>query len=173
MRHFKTMLMGIIEYDGRHTISKLNSSQLDTRDVSNDIKFIRDTDWTCEELLKLNRDYLKNTAKKSKAGFLIIDDTVIEKQGKPKKIEGLGWHYSHSKGRTVYGHCMVSSHYRIGDISFPDDFRFYLNEDIADRCGNEFKSKPDIACELIEKFESFTGEKVYCLTDSWYTSEKL
>lgn len=38
----------------------------------------------------MNRDYRKSIAKKSDAGFLIIDDTVIEKQGKPKKMEGLG-----------------------------------------------------------------------------------
>jgi len=173
MRHFKKLLNGIIEYDGRHSISSLNASQIETRDVSNDIKYIRNTNWTCEELLKLNRDFLKSIAKKSGAGFLIIDDTVIEKQGKPKKIEGLGWHYSHSKGRTVYGHCLVTSHYRMGDVSFPYDFRFYLNETVASESGKVFKTKPEIACELIEKFESFKDEKVYCLVDSWYTSEKV
>lgn len=167
------MLRGIIEYDGRHTISKLNFSQLDTRDVSNDIKFIRDTDWSSDELLKQNRDYFKGITNKCKTGFFIIDDTVIEKQGKPKKIEGLGWHYSYSKGRIVYGHCMVTSHYRVGNISFPCDFQFYLNKEVADKSGDIFKTKPDIACELIEKFESFRGEKIYCLTDSWYTSEKV
>ncbi len=100
---------------------------------------------------------------------------MIEKQGKPKKIEGLGWHYSHSKGRTVYGHCLATSHYRRGDVSFPYDFRFYLNERerVASESGKVFKTKPDIACELIEKFESFRDEKIYCLVDSWYTSEKV
>jgi SRSO17 transposase len=173
MRHFKKMLMGIIEYDGRHTISRLNTSQLDTRDVSNDIKFIRNTDWTCEDLLKVNKNYLKSITNKGKAGFLIIDDTVMEKQGKPKKIEGLGWHYSHSKGRAVYGHSMVTSHYRIGEVSFPCDFRFYLNEDVASESGCKFKTKLELACELIERFEPFKAEKIYCLTDSWYTSEKF
>ena len=173
MRHFNKMLNGIIEYDGRHTISNLNSSQIDARDVSNDIKFIRDTAWTCEDLLSFNRSFLKSIVKQNGAGFLIIDDTVIEKQGKPKKIESLGWHYSHSKGRTVYGHSLVTSHYRSGNLSFPYDFRFYINEKVATESGEAFKTKPDIACELIEKFEPFTGDKIYCLVDSWYTSEKV
>ncbi len=51
------MLNGIIEYDGRHTISSLNSIQVDTRDVSNDIMFIRDTDWTFKDLLIFNRNF--------------------------------------------------------------------------------------------------------------------
>ena len=173
MRHFRKMLTGIIEYEGRHTISNLNLNQLDTVDVSNDIKFIRDTAWTCENVLKLNRDYLKNIAKKSNTGFLIIDDTVIEKQGKPKKIECLGWHYSHSRSRTVYGHCLVTSHYRTGEVSFPYDLQFYLNKNVATDYGKIFKTKPEIACELIEKFESFSREKIYCLVDSWYTSVKV
>jgi len=101
MRHFKKLLNGIIEHDGRHTISSLNASQIETRDVINDIEFIRNTNWTCEELLKLNRDFLKSIAKKSDTGFSIIDDTVIE------------------------------------------------------------------------KFESFRREKMYCLVDRWYTSEKV
>jgi hypothetical protein len=112
-------------------------------------------------------------SKKSGTGFLIIDDTVIEKQGKPKKIEGLGWHYSHSKGRTVYGHCLVTSHYRHGEVSFPYDFQFYLNKKVANKSGQDFKTKVDIGCELIDGFESFREEKIYCLTDSWYTSEKI
>lgn len=167
------MLNGIIEYDGRHTISSLNASQVGTRDVSNDIKFIRNTAWTSEELLSFNRNFLESIVKQNGTGFLIIDDTVIEKHGRPKKIESLGWHYSHSKGRAVYGHSLVTSHYRSGDISFPYDFRFYLNEKVAAESGETFKTKPDIACELIEKFEPFTGDKIYFLVDSWYTSEKV
>lgn len=40
IRHFNKMLNGRIEDDARHTISSLNASQADTRDVSNDIKLI-------------------------------------------------------------------------------------------------------------------------------------
>ncbi|HOP65267.1 MAG TPA: transposase [Spirochaetota bacterium] len=116
---------------------------------------------------------MKNFSGKTETGFLIIDDTVVEKQGKPKKIDGPGWHYSHTKGRAVYGHSIVTSHYRIGKISFPYDFRFYLNEDVALKCNREFKLKPEIACELINEFKQIRSEKIYCLVDSWYTSEKV
>ncbi|NLW32611.1 MAG: IS701 family transposase [Fibrobacter sp.] len=167
------MVSGIIEYDGSHTISKLNALQIDSKDISNDIKFLRDTDWSCEDVQSFYREYLKNFSGISETGFLIIDDTVVEKQGKPKKIEGLGWHYSHTKGRAVYGHSIVTSHYRIGKISFPYDFRFYLNEDVALKCNREFKTKPEIACDMINGFKQLRSEKIYCLVDSWYTSEKV
>ncbi len=44
---------------------------------------------------------------------------------------------------------------------------------MATESGEVFKTKPDIACELIDKFEPFTGDKIYCLVDSWHTSEKV
>jgi len=52
------MVSGIIEYDGSHTISKLNALQIDSKDISNDIKFLRDTDWSCEDVQSFYREYL-------------------------------------------------------------------------------------------------------------------
>jgi hypothetical protein len=37
------IVTSIIDFEGRHTISKLNEIQLNSTDVSNDIKFIRET----------------------------------------------------------------------------------------------------------------------------------
>lgn len=122
----------------------MNNLHSDARDVSNDIKFLRDTDWSREEVQLFCREYLKSLSGKSETGFLIFDDTVIEKATKPKKIEGLGWHYSHTKGRTVYGHSLVTSHYRIGKISFPYDFQFYFNGCVVLKYNRAFKTKPDI-----------------------------
>lgn len=88
-------------------------------------------------------------------------------------IEGLGWHYSHSKKRAVWGHCIVSSHYRSGNISFPLDFEFYLNIGIANSLKKRFQTKQEIACNLINNFQQSYNEKTYVLTDSWYTSKKF
>ena len=141
--------------------------------MSNDIKFIRDTKWGKDEVISHHRKYLKRTAKYADVGFLIIDDTMIEKRKMTKKMEGLIFHYSHSKGRSVYGHCIVSSHYRVGNISFPNDFKLYLNKSAAKKIKRPFKTKPEIACELIKTFEPFNKEKVYIITDSWYTSKNI
>jgi SRSO17 transposase len=151
----------------------LNSNQICSTDVSNDIKFIRNSKWNKEELLHNNREYLKSISNLSTVGFLIIDDSVIEKQTMPRKMESLGWHYSHSKGGLVYGHCFVSSHYRIGNLSIPYDIVFYKNKKVAKKEGVKFRSKQEIACELVDNFKSFYDEKLYVLTDSWYTSKNF
>lgn len=163
----------MIEIDGRRTISRINENTVNGTDVSNDIKYIRDTKWSENDLLKANREYFKNTAAHSSIGFLIIDDSVMEKAGRPKHMEGLGWHFSHSKGKAVYGHCLVSSHYRYGDISFPYDFKFYMGEKECKKSGTPFMTKIDIAREFIENFQTFNDEKVYTLIDTWYTSKDV
>ena len=167
------MVTSIIDYEGKHTISKLNHNQFAGTDVSNDIKFIRDTNWEPEELLTRYRNQLKQYSGKATKGILIIDDSVIEKRTGTKHMEGLLFHYSHTKGRSVYGHCIVSSHYRIGNISVPYDFDFYLNEYISKKLKQPFRTKVEIAQGFIEDFQPISNEQVYVAMDSWYTSEKI
>lgn len=167
------MIESLIELEGRRTISRINDNILDGTDVSNDIKFIRDTAWTKDELLGKQRQYFRNIAQPAEVGFYIIDDSVLEKGGKPKHMEGLGWHYSHSKSRVIYGHCIVSSQYRVGQVSFPYDFEFYRTEKDAKKEKAEFKTKIAIAQEFIENFTPFFNEKTHILIDSWYTSKEI
>ena len=173
MRHLRNIVTSIIEYEGKHTISKLNNAQINGTDVSNDIKFIRDSKWSYIDLLRQYHSTMKRSAEKSSIGILAIDDTVIEKRTMTKKLEGLIFHYSHTKGKSTYGHCIVSSQYRYGNVSFPYNFEFYLNKKTAKKLNTKFKTKVEIAQEHIEQFEPFRDEKVYVTMDSWYTSEKL
>lgn len=163
----------MIDLEGRRTISRINDNSVERTDVSNDIKFIRDTKWTKDELMEVQHHYFKSITTPEKAGFYIIDDTVLEKPGKPVRMKGLGWHYSHSKGRVLYGHCMVSSQYRIGKISFPWDFEFYRSEKASREESVRFQSKIEIAKGFIERFKPFSNEKVYILLDSWYTAKDV
>lgn len=69
-RHFTSMIESLIELEGRRTISRINRNTSHGTDVSNDIKFIRNTDWTKGELLSANREYLKSLAGTTETGFL-------------------------------------------------------------------------------------------------------
>lgn len=171
--HLRKIVESIINFEGRHTVSKLNQSQIDGTDVSNDIKFIRNINWALSDLLKQYHNEMGKFSGKASTGILAIDDTVIEKRTMTKNMEGLLFHYSHTKGKNTYGHCIVSSHYRMGDISIPYDFEFYLNEKGAQKLKSPFKTKIEIAQELIERFKPFGDERVFITMDSWYTSEKL
>jgi len=138
-RHFENFITSVIDLNGRKTITRITENGDRQCDVSNVIKFIRDTSWEKEDLVKRNVGYFKEVAKPSPVGFLIYDDSILEKRAKPKKMEGLGWHYSHTKGKTICGHCLVSSHYRYGDISFPYNFEVYYTEKAAQVIGRDYR----------------------------------
>jgi hypothetical protein len=53
------------------------------------------------------------------------------------------------------------------------DFRPYYREEYCDEHGLSFKSKNDLALEMIEAVQASQDEQVYVLMDSWYTSEKV
>jgi hypothetical protein len=57
----------------------------------------------------------------SPAGVLIIDDTIEEKPYTDES-ELVCWHYDHSKGRNVKGMNLLSTLYRVGDVSIPVAF---------------------------------------------------
>jgi SRSO17 transposase len=173
MKHFKSLIESIIDFEGKHTISKLNNHQIYGTDVSNDIKFIRNSNWDVSDVFQEYYMQLKRYAGKTSTGILAIDDTLIEKSTMTKHMEGLLFHYSHTKGKSTYGHCIVSSHYRLGDISIPYNFEFYLNEKEAKKLKAEFKTKVEIAQDLIQQFNPFGKERVFVTMDSWYTSEKI
>lgn len=92
------MMGSLIELDGKRNISRINQNIIDRRDVSCDIKFIRDADWAKNELFGVRRTYFKSVAQKADVGFYIIDGTVLEKVGRSKHMEGLAWHYFHTRG---------------------------------------------------------------------------
>lgn len=68
---------------------------------------------------------------------------------------------------------MVTAHMVSEGYSFAFDFRHYLRKPYCQAPGLPFKSKNDLAIELIQSYETNTDEQVYVLTDSWYPSKKL
>lgn len=80
MKHLRNITESIIDFEGRHTISKLNNNQINGTDVSNDIKFIRNSKWSHIDLLKQYHSIMKRNAGKASVGILAIDDTMIEKR---------------------------------------------------------------------------------------------
>ncbi len=103
-------------------------------------------------------------------GFLIIDDPLSKKDKSTKKIEGLDYHHSHSDGKTMWSHCVVTSHYKISDYSLPQNFKLYLRKQFFGNKANKcFKNKQELAMQLIDEFTPVTQTR-YLLVDAWYTS---
>jgi SRSO17 transposase len=105
--------------------------------------------------------------------FFIIDDTQCVKNWTTQTMEALSKNYSHSDGKVVWSHCIVTAHFVSDDYSFAWDFRSYFSKEYCQENSLAFKSKNDLAIELVQSYETQTNEQVYVLVDSWYTSQKL
>ena len=116
--------------------------------------------------------FLEHNIKPKSVGFLVIDDTVNSKES-AKKMQGLS-NYSHTEGKNIWSHCVVTSNFVVNDKSIPLQYQPYYKKELCKDLKKNFKSKVDIAKDFIASFKTPSNcEKVYCLMDSWYTSSKL
>ena len=116
--------------------------------------------WSGQKLLEIALRLLFTVV----GGYLIIDDTVIDKPFS-KRIQGLSFVYDSSKKKTVFGYSVVILIWTDGQIRIPIAFRlwqkgglskFSLALEMLSYARNRLKLKPD-----------------FVLFDSWYASKKL
>lgn len=85
--------------------------------------------------------------------FFIVDDTCCKKETSTKKMEALGFQFSHEAGKSVWCHCVVTAHVVSEGCSYaPWDFLPYYREEYCTSHSFSFKSKNDLAIEMIEAF---------------------
>ncbi len=111
-------------------------------------------------------------------GYLIIDDTVIDKPFS-KTMEGLSFVYDSSKKKTVYGYSVVILIWTDGQIRIPGAEGVRSFRRIAPRIAFHLwqkggLSKFSLALEML----SYTRNRLklkpdFVLFDSWYASKKL
>lgn len=181
MNHALTFMQGIILTDGRKTVSQIRRSTHERRDLSCMTRFLNESPWcpnrvTRRRILFMMEKIKRQRVKKGDVrpiAFLIIDDTQSKRDRTTTRMEGLDDHFSHSDGKTVWSHCVVTSHLVSEDHSFALDYRSYFRDSYCEEHRLKFKSKNDLAIELIQDYQSPTDEHVYVLVDSWYTSKKV
>lgn len=180
-RHLLTFVHGMILADGRMTVSNIRRVTGEERDLSCMTRFLNESPWCPNRVKRRRIKVMMEKIKKARAkqgdtrpiAFLIVDDTQCKKDISTQTMEGCDFHFSHSDQKSVWSHCVVTSHLVSDDYSFAVDFRPYFREDYCTENGLEFKSKNDLAVELINDYESPTDEQVYVLVDSWYTGRKV
>ncbi len=108
-----------------------------------------------------------------KKGWLVIDDTLIEKYG--KYIEAVGKLYDHSKGCFLqYSHCLLLLLYVDNRGNrYPLRFDLYLKEDYCEATKERFRTKIEIAKELIQYAIDQGIDFGGVLFDAWYFSKEL
>lgn len=175
--HLSSIVNGLINIKGNKTISKIAEGILSAKDKSSIYKFLSHSKWD-DSLLDRNRIsylnyYIKNNVSDSSVGFLVIDDTVNVKKS-AKKMQGLRFNHSHTEGKRVWSHCVVTSNLVVNNLSIPLQFQPYYSKDVCNDLNRSFKSKVDIAKDFINDFNAPDNcNSIYCLIDSWYTSTPL
>ena len=119
----------------------------------------------------LNNNRIYQLVQPHKPWYIIIDDTVLEHPYGPC-IQGTGKYWDNSEKRWTLGHNIVTSMVANDDHAEPLDMCFYLKKNYAETNNAVFKTKIQIACEIIRaraKQLSVNG----AVLDSWFCCEKI
>ena len=184
MNHVITFMQGMVLCDGWKNISQIRRVTHQPRDLSCMTRFLNESPWLPNRITRRRQQFIMEKIKRARAKrgdtrpvvFLIIDDTQCKKDVSTKHMEGLDFYFSHADGKSVWSHSLVTAHIVSDSYSFAWDFRSYFRESYCEAHGTTFKSKNDLAVELINdyaRFHQLGNEQVYVLVDSWYTSKKL
>ena len=96
-----------------------------------------------------------------KSGYLIADDTILDKPRGPK-IEGVGFHYSGKHKRSVRGLYLLSLVWTDGKYVFPVDFRVYNKDDGV--------TKNEHLRDMLKTAKERRFTPKMRMFDSWYSS---
>ena len=134
--------------------------------------FFSESRWSVKELNDIRIKILQNqrTTKANNKGVLAIDDTACPKPH-AQKTEGAQVQYCGCLGKEENANVAVASCFVSNTKHFPVDFKSYLP--ITTPNPKNFKSKLDLAKELIDDAVNKKIPFSSVVVDSWYTSTDL
>jgi SRSO17 transposase len=161
-------MLGLITHEKtKKNIQSINNEFIDAPAQSSLNRFLVRSNWNSS---LLNTKRIKLFVEDKCDGILVLDDSPIEKTG--KQMEGVGYVYSHSAGKIVLAHDMVSTLYVNGSGEHPLHFELYLKEEVASKLGKKFKTKIEIAEELIDRARWQVSPEAITF-DAWYFANEL
>lgn len=170
LKHFAEYITGLMVSHNK-TVSGINDSFIGHRNQSCKNKFLIETNWSGLEINRRKNEIMLSHIKKInlKNGFLIIDDTLIEKTG--NSIEGVGIYRDYTNNRYILGHQLVTTYFisKRKRFQFPVDYRLYLKKENTEN----FKTKIGLAEELVNSAISENIPFSTIIFDSFYGSNKF
>jgi hypothetical protein len=152
------------------TVDGLNSIFLKKTDQSNVNRLLTEYPWLKTDFSNELKMLFRQNRIMSSFCFFLLDDTLLEKVG--KLIESAGYHFDHTKKDYVYGHQIVTSGYVFQSGFYPFLLELYTK---LEQCKKEeltFKTKIEIALEILKKAIAFHKPSVV-LIDSWYCTKEI
>jgi hypothetical protein len=187
-RHLERFADLLIITPRRKTLAELSQQELDGVDPSNLADFFRISPWDPDDLrLPLAIFFLQYLKSRNQGRhdplFLILDDSLSNKDKQTFKLEAVDWFFDHKCNRPVRASNHISLSISWGDYYFPLWQQLYLrratvrkrNRHRSGKNKLRYRSKLELAQTLLQQIQSLLppGNNVYVLFDSWYTSAKL
>jgi len=166
--HFNTYMHGLLLGErGEKNIQDIADNMLNGRHQSSLNRFLTRHKW---DVRRLNAIRLQQALSHRSGGVLIVDDTIIEKTG--EHMDGVGFLFDHCKGKSVRCHDIVSTYYQHTDQQVPLYFTPYVKEEFAVHMDVWFKTKMQLALDLLRRSLMQTSPEVVVF-DAWYMSKEL
>jgi hypothetical protein len=194
-QYFVTVLLGLMECEGKRTLSGVLSKVGDPPSLSGLSRFFSEAPWMqealvviwlehfrkemqplveaeCEQQRKLQPKRRGRPKQPSVTGYVIGDDSTMSKpQG--RKMEGLGKHHSTTYDQRIVGHSLVQGLYVLLDRRCPLAPQLYRQAKVCEAEEVAFHSKIELMEMLIREFEPVVGTRTHVLLDSWYCAKCL
>lgn len=175
-KHFENFITGVIIND-KADIYTLSKGFEQGKHYDSLHHFVSESNWDMEEILKTSISVIKHLPDESKRfcskGWLIIDDSLIEKFG--KMMEAVSKQYDHVEQRFLqYAHCLVALIYADKNGNrYSLKFDLYQTKRDCKKMKIEFRTKIQIAIELVRYAISQGIPFQGVLFDSWYLCKEF
>jgi putative transposase len=101
-------------------------------------------------------------------GYLMIDDTVLDKRYS-KSIDCAAFAYSSNECRVIMGIHIVAMYWSDGKVKIPVGYRLWIPKEKA----AVYRTKVELAFELLADNEKFCRTCKYLTFDAWYCTNKF
>ncbi len=194
-QYFVTVLLGLMECEGRRTLSAVVREVGSSPSLSGLSRFLAEAPWSPEGLVASWQRHFRAemeplvTAEREQqcqqqpkrrgrpkqplvTGYVIGDDSTMSKP-KGRKMEGLGKHHSTTSAQRCVGHSLVQGLYVLLDRRCPLAPQLYRQAKVCEAEKVPFQSKIELMETLIREFEPVDGTQTHLLLDSWYCAKCL
>ena len=166
----RTELGIMVAAKGEHDVKSINEQFIDRKDQSSLNRFMTEAKWSPQPIVNQGKDLLLSESKLDPdIEHKIIDDTVCRKYS--SQTEMVCCNHSSTMG-TVLSHDYVTSLYVNNKLAVSDGLKLYGNKEKCKEKGIVFKTRLQLAMELIDEHKSRAKSTVW-LWDSWYTCSEM
>jgi hypothetical protein len=174
----RAVLGMIVTGKKEHDVKSINELFIDRKDQSSLNRFFTESRWSAEDVVREANELLISEEEQEEddepgrsntnVEYKILDDTVCRKYS--PRTEMVCYNHSSTMG-TILSHDYVTSLYvdnNNNGVSIQDGLKLYGSEKKCKEKRVGFKTKVQLACELIDEHEQ-RAERTIFLWDSWYT----